>query len=223
MLPDTMSSSLLIDLLNLFRDARISTSCHRHIFTDEQIATILTPDRVRGLLQDEVAPELHLLDKYTSLVSEKATKILSILIHIGRVSHMLSHFVQLQIWDTRLPLDAASLPAAIASSFREEQVHFLAPKIELNSFYEWPGSTILPFNLDEPITDGEGSFGRVYRITIVPQYQKLQNSVPPEVYHRNSTPRLESLIESSCALRAKSFRLSDLIEALLNSAAKSEF
>jgi len=161
-------------LRSLFLQSQLSTTSHRCIITDEHIESVLTWDRVRALLGDEAQLEPHLLEQYTALAVKRAKKILFILVFIGRVGPFLEHFLHRQIWDERLPLNALDLPKSFAALFLQEQWRFLAPTIERGTFYDWPSDVILPFELDEPLPNAEGSFGLVSRIAIVPEYQKLQ-------------------------------------------------
>ena len=163
-------------------EARIPTSSHRHIITQDKIRLILTPERVRSLLVDDLHVEPVLADQHTTTVLDHAVTILAILVCIGRTSSLLDYFIFPRRWDTKLPLGRSELPALFVDQFLAEQHHFLAPTFVSGLFADWGPETILPFALDEPIGDAQGSFSTVHKIEVIAQFQKLVE------YDRQTTP-----------------------------------
>jgi hypothetical protein len=161
------------ELGSLFRKARIPTSSHRHLISDEIIEQILLRDRIHNLLQYELHLEFHKVDQYTDLVYMRATKILSILICIGHTAALIDRFLHPEIFDSRLPLTSSDLPGEFCQAFLDEQQHFLAPTITNGIFKDWKSDVILPFSFDEPIDEAVGSFASVHKIQFVPGFQKL--------------------------------------------------
>ncbi|MCJ1264738.1 hypothetical protein MMC22_004613 [Lobaria immixta] len=165
-----------MSLYQRFLAARKESSAHRHIITDASISSILTPDCVRNLLRDEVHVEPHLVDEYAELTCKQAIKILSILICIGHVSALVDHFLHRSLFDKKLPLGHSELQEDFRKAFLSEQYHFLAPDFILGAYHDWSSNVILPFALDQPIgadAGGEGGFACVYKIEIIPEFQKL--------------------------------------------------
>ena len=167
------------DLHLAFLSARVETSSYRYIITEDQIRQILTPRRIRDLLVFELDIETSLALQYVNTVNLRASKVLAILICIGQVQALLDHFVYPEVWDDRLPLSRAELCTAFSAEFVSEQQNFLAPVFQTGLFKDWKPEVILPFSVDEPITDGEGSFASVHKIKIIPAFQKLVPIEPP--------------------------------------------
>lgn len=165
-----MSAAELRDIL---RKARIPTSSHRHLISDDAVQRILSRGRILHLLQQELCVEFYRVEQYTDLVCARATKVLSILICIGRVAALINHFLQREIFDHRLPLTSSDLPEEFGPAFLDEQLHFLAPIFASDLFKELKSEVILPFSLDEPVDEAVGSFASIYKIQFVPGYQKL--------------------------------------------------
>jgi hypothetical protein len=161
------------ELCNLFRKARIPTSTHRHLILDDSISSILSRDRIHGLLQYDLHLEFYKVEKYTDLVCERATKVLSILICIGQVSALVDNFLHRELFDSRLPLAPSDLPEGFCQAFVDEQQHFLAPVFANGVFRDWKSEVILPFSLDQPIDETVGSFASLHEIEIIPEFQRL--------------------------------------------------
>lgn len=154
-------------------DARLPTSSHRHIILDDRVRHIITLDKVKGLLADELHVEHILVERLASTVLSHATTILAILVCIGRTSSLLDSFIYPCIWDTRLPLGSSDLPASLAVQFVAEQYHFLAPVFTPRLFADWRAETILPFFLDEQIPSADGGFSTLHKIGIIPELQHI--------------------------------------------------
>lgn len=161
------------DLRDMFRKARIPTSSYRHLIPDDAVERILTRDRIFRLLQQDLHAEIYRVGQYTDLACARATKVLAILICIGRTAAFIDHFLHREIFDHRLPLTSPDLPKEFASAFLDEQLHFTAPIFADNLFKELKSEVILPFSVDEPIDEAAGSFASLHKIQFALGYQKL--------------------------------------------------
>jgi hypothetical protein len=121
-------------------------------------------------------------------VHEHGRKIFGVLI-LADLTHLLMQFVLADlIEDARLPFKMGFLMKELkfskddAKTFKEKQWELEVPKFACGTLSrKLRKSAILPFidNDDEPV--GSGSFGAVYKTTIVPNHQKLGNMFPEQV------------------------------------------
>jgi len=162
----------------LLLNSRTRTSCGRFIILDEKLGATLTRERIRPLLLDELRVAPHLVEETTDTVRCGAIKILAILICIGRVGTLLSHFIYRGVTDARLPLLPPDLPPEFAEAFSSEQQHFLSPVLTRGIFRDWGSEVILPFAVDEPVgEDASGSYATVHKIEIISPYQRLTDAM----------------------------------------------
>jgi hypothetical protein len=156
--------------------AKRPTASHRPIIPEEAVRAIVTIERVRGLLVNELHVEAMLVEPHAAVVADQAAKVLAILVCIGRTSALLDCFIFPGLGDAQLPLSSSDLPPSFAHQFVAEQHHFIAPVFVLGLFADWKPETVLPFVLDEPIGAADGGFSTLYKIEIMPSFQRL---VPP--------------------------------------------
>ena len=111
---------------------------------------------------------------------------LSILVHI-RKERLIVKFLESDVFnnlDNRLPMDMNELDSIAPGQlkrFEEDQWQFRPVILERNIYKIIPDRFILPFKEDMRRGDSDGSFGKIYSVTIEAAMQRLLPAPPMEV------------------------------------------
>ena len=178
----------MTSLRERIEDARVRTS-NRYFVPEGQTARLLGKQEVRQILSRDPNLQKYELQRYADLVLRCARKVLAILVLVGKEEYLVRDFLHRELYDERLPLCELQLShTCIRERFLLEQYTFLAPVFERGAIHRTLSeSCVLPFIVNEPILNGEGAFGKVFRIEIHHDHQRLVdiygNEVSGEVKH----------------------------------------
>ena len=154
---------------------------NRWFIPEGSLPSVLSHNEIQNVLSQDATLGKHELTKHVNLVAKSATKILAILILMCKERKLVRGFLQDVLDDRRLPLSERQLgdlkDPPFEQQFLLEQYVVLAPVFQRGAIHRRISEEyVLPFLKNEPVVNGEGAFGKVFRIEIHPAHQRLNES-----------------------------------------------
>lgn len=161
--------------------ARLRSTASRPFVDTSGIPELFDGDQVALLLQEHNADPPH-IHTYSNIIREKTPKIFAALTWL-RQPLCIVVFLEHQIYDNKLPIDAKTLQrfvdeAQLSAQFYETQYEYVPHFFErgLHAIIH-DEKTVLPFRSIERMEKLDGSFGSISRVSICATYHNLNYSV----------------------------------------------
>ena len=166
-------------------DLRQRAANQRYYIDPKALKSLCTHELVLEVVKECDVPR-HSREECVKTIIAIGFVTLSILVHIGK-ERLIVKFLESDVFnnlDDRLPMDMNELDSIAPGQlkrFEEHQWQFKPVILERNIYKIIPDKFILPFKEDVPRRDCDGSFGKIYGVTIEAAMQRLLPAPPTKV------------------------------------------
>ena len=177
-------STTLAQFREKIEELRQRAANHRYYIDPEALKSLCTRELVLDVVKQYVPR--HNQEEYIETIIAVGFVTLSILVHIGQ-ERLIVNFLESDVFnnlDSRLPLNMDELENIAPEQlkrFEEHQWQFIPVILKRNTYRIIPDKLILPFKEDIRRGDSDGTFGKIYSVTIEAAMQRLLPAPPVEV------------------------------------------